>query len=318
LSFNGSNARVTIPHSTSLNLTAGMTFEAWVNPSVSRSAWGDILWKADAIYFLEGTSPSSGRPAAGARSGSGWVDAYGPSALPVNTWTHLAATYDGSFVRLYVNGVQVASAARTGDLATSTLPLFIGGNTYYGYYFAGLIDDVRVYNRALTPAQIQADMNTPVGAPLVTSNGCDLNNDSVVNSADVTLAVDMTIGAIPCTASLLGAGVCNAALVQRVVNGALGDSCGAIVPPPPPPAPRTVTLTWNPSSTTGVVGYNVFRGTVSGGPYTLITPTRVTGTSYVDSSVVNGQTYYYVVTAVDSSNNQSVYSNQASAAVPSS
>jgi len=60
-----------------------------------------------------------------------------------------------------VNGVQVASGARSGPLAPSTHPLQIGGDSIYGQYFAGLIDDVRVYNVALTPAQIQADMNTP-------------------------------------------------------------------------------------------------------------------------------------------------------------
>lgn len=316
LSFNGTNALVSIPSSASLNLTTGMTLEAWVNPSVSRSSWGDIVWKADALYFLEGTSTNGGRPAAGAKNASGtWTDAYGPSALPVNTWTHLAATYDGSFVRLYVNGVEVAAAARTGNLLASTQPLFIGGNTIYGYYFAGMIDDVRVYNRALTQTEIQNDMNRPVGGAAPPSS-CDLNGDSVVNSADVTLAVDMTIGAAPCTATLVGANVCNAALVQQVVNGALGGPCGTAGTPPP--VARTVTLTWTASVSSGVAGYRVFRGTVSGGPYTQITSSPVSGVSYVDSTVESGRTYYYVVTAVDAAGNQSVYSNQATAVVPAS
>jgi len=60
-----------------------------------------------------------------------------------------------------VNGTQASSVARTGPLTTSTNPLQIGGDSLYGQYFAGLIDDVRVYNMALTAAQIQADMNTP-------------------------------------------------------------------------------------------------------------------------------------------------------------
>ena len=74
----------------------------------------------------------------------------------------MAATYDGAFLRLYVNGVQVTSVARTGTLATSSNTLNIGGDTFYNQYFAGRIDDVRVYNTALTAAQIQTDMNTPV------------------------------------------------------------------------------------------------------------------------------------------------------------
>ena len=70
-------------------------------------------------------------------------------------------TYDGSAVRLYVNGTQVASTAKTGNIATSTNPLTLGSDAIYGQYFAGLIDNVRVYNTALTAAQIQTDMTTP-------------------------------------------------------------------------------------------------------------------------------------------------------------
>src|SRR5262249_39281334 len=66
--------------------------------------------------------------------------------------------------RLYVNGTLVASQARTGAIATSTNPLTIGGDSIYGQNFAGLIDEVRVYNVALSAAQIQSDMNTPVAA----------------------------------------------------------------------------------------------------------------------------------------------------------
>ena len=89
----------------------------------------------------------------------------GPNALTANTWAHLAATYDGATVRLYVNGVQVASRAQTGAIATSTNPLQIGGDSIYGQYFAGRIDEVRIYNRALSVAEIQSDMNTPLITP---------------------------------------------------------------------------------------------------------------------------------------------------------
>src|SRR6185295_11995350 len=86
-----------------------------------------------------------------------------PSAIPLNTWTHLAQTYDGSTIRLYVNGTQVASAARTGALQTTTSPLWIGGNNPYGEYFQGRIDDARVYSRALSASEIVTDMSLPVG-----------------------------------------------------------------------------------------------------------------------------------------------------------
>jgi len=75
----------------------------------------------------------------------------------------LAVTYDGAALRLYVNGVLVSSLAVTGTLPTSTNPLQIGGDRFYGQFFQGMIDEVRIYNRALTQAEIQSDMATPVG-----------------------------------------------------------------------------------------------------------------------------------------------------------
>ncbi len=78
---------------------------------------------------------------------------------------------------------------------------------------------------------------------------------------------------------------------------------------------HTATLNWT-ASTSTVIGYNVYRGTVAGGPYTLVNSSIVGGTQYIDSSILAGQTYYYVATAVASGNVESTYSNQVTAAVP--
>jgi hypothetical protein len=78
---------------------------------------------------------------------------------------------------------------------------------------------------------------------------------------------------------------------------------------------HTVSLSWV-ASTSTVVGYNVYRGTQSGGPYAVLNSAADAATTYTDSTVQAGQTYYYVVTAVDSSGNESVNSNQAQAVVP--
>src|SRR5439155_7658459 len=96
----------------------------------------------------------------------------GPTALPVNAWTHLAGTFDGTTVRLYVNGVEVASQAQATSLVNTAETLQIGADKFAGENFAGRIDEVRIYNRALSPAEIQADMAVgvdggggPSGAP---------------------------------------------------------------------------------------------------------------------------------------------------------
>lgn len=82
--------------------------------------------------------------------------------------------------------------------------------------------------------------------------------------------------------------------------------------PPPPPS---VTLSWD-GSPPPVSGYNVFRGTVSGGPYSQLNSTLDPATAYTDTTVVSGQVYYYVTTAVNSSGEQSTYSNQVTAIIP--
>jgi fibronectin type 3 domain-containing protein len=161
LVFNGTSARVTINNSTSLQLTTAMTLEAWVNPAVANGSWSDVIYKGDDNYYLEGTSTNGGRPGGGGTFVSSPI--YGTAALPANTWSHLAMTYDKTTLRFYVNGVQASSVAATANLATSTNPVQIGGDSLYGQFFNGRIDEVRVYSRALTQAEIQTDMNTAVG-----------------------------------------------------------------------------------------------------------------------------------------------------------
>jgi hypothetical protein len=79
---------------------------------------------------------------------------------------------------------------------------------------------------------------------------------------------------------------------------------------------HTVDLSWNASTSTSITGYNVYRGTVSGGPYSKINSVLDPSMSYGDSTVQSGQAYYYVTTAVDSAGVESSYSNQVQVGVP--
>jgi hypothetical protein len=122
---------------------------------------------AQALY----ASTDNNRPSAHVYA-TGDHELRGPVAIPVGAWTHLATTYNGSTLTLFVNGVSVATQAATGSIASNTGPLRIGGNAIWGEYFNGLIDEVRVYSRALSASEIQGDMDRSVtpdtSAPTIT------------------------------------------------------------------------------------------------------------------------------------------------------
>jgi hypothetical protein len=171
LSFNGTSTRVNIADSASLDLTNGMTLEAWVNPSALGTVWRTVVMKeqppSDLTYALYANTDTT-RPTGHVFTGGGETILRGTAALPLNAWTHLATTFDGSTLKLYVNGTQVSSVTVAGPIVQTTGSLRIGGNTIWSEWFKGLIDDVRVYNRALTASELQTDMATPVAAPVFT------------------------------------------------------------------------------------------------------------------------------------------------------
>ena len=79
---------------------------------------------------------------------------------------------------------------------------------------------------------------------------------------------------------------------------------------------HSVSLTWTASTSTDVVGYYVLRSATSGGPYVQLNSTPAAGVSYTDTTVLGGQTYYYVCKAVDNNNDLSDNSNEAQVIVP--
>jgi hypothetical protein len=180
LSFDGVASIVNVAHSASLALTTGMTLEAWVNPSANagvapNAGWRTVILKergadglAYALYGNDGDMNPS-RPAGYVHNGAdGGTDkeATAAPALPIGVWSHVAVTFDSASIRLYVNGVLRNTLAAPGAIGASASPLRIGGNNVFSApgteFFAGLIDEVRVYNRALGAAEITTDMNTPI------------------------------------------------------------------------------------------------------------------------------------------------------------
>ena len=158
LTFNG-HSWITINDAASLQLSDAMTLEAWVYPTATLNDWTDVIMKEQAsgvTYYLTASS-QWGTPVGGVNIG-GEQMVRGTAPLSLNAWSHLAVTHDGSMQRLYVNGVLVSSIAHAGSIDSIPGPLRIGGNSLWGEYFAGMIDEVRIYSRALSAAEIQIDM----------------------------------------------------------------------------------------------------------------------------------------------------------------
>ena len=163
LTFDGVNDWVTVPDSASLDLTNRATLEAWVHPTALGSAWRTAVLKEQTgqlVYALYANN-DAGRPT-GHLFTSSDLFTNGTAALPLNAWSHLAMTWDGATQRLFVNSVQVGSRTVGGALVNSTAPLRFGGNGVWAEWFAGRIDEVRIYGRALSQAELQTDMTTPV------------------------------------------------------------------------------------------------------------------------------------------------------------
>lgn len=143
----------------------------------------------------------------------------------------------------------------------------------------------------------------PATTTSTSSNACDVNKDGTANVLDVQVAADNYVS---CPSSSFQT------FYSQVITGVL-SSC------PVSSGLHTVSLSWTASTTSGV-SYNVYRATTSGG-YNYSAPLNsspIAGTSFSDCTVTLGQTYFYVVRAVDGSGNQSGNSSEITAAVPSS
>lgn len=165
LGFDGADDFAIVGHDDALNLTGGMTLEAWVKP-VGSGTVGTILAKASssvlASYGL--TLSAAGRAVLGLYDNSGgtFVDLETSAGLDTNVWTHVAATYDTVTACILVNGLIDASVSATGVVRVSTLSPLVVGSIIGVNAFSGQIDEVRVWDHARSETQIQNSMGTKI------------------------------------------------------------------------------------------------------------------------------------------------------------
>ncbi len=170
LSFNGSSSYVDLGNPTLLQITGSMTWSAWIKASADPSDDGQIMSKSnDSSGWQFKTSPDTGPHTFGIGVSGALNDRtqrYSTTVRLLNVWYHVAGVYDATArtLDIYVNGVRdngVLIGTVPSAQLNSSVNVNIGRRTG-GYYFAGVIDEVRIYNRVLTQAEIQADMNSPI------------------------------------------------------------------------------------------------------------------------------------------------------------
>jgi subtilisin-like proprotein convertase family protein len=161
-SFNGSSS-ITIPASPTTDITGSFTVEAWINPTTT--ALQNIMAKGTTRYDFRISSSAPGGRIAIRTNGSTRLTAKVTSSIVPNTWTHVAATYDmgTNTFSLFINGVLDTSNVVAGAAPTSAVETVQIGNGGNGF-FTGMIDEVRIWNRALTAAELTNNMFVSLGA----------------------------------------------------------------------------------------------------------------------------------------------------------
>lgn len=292
LNFDGSNDFVNLstPISTALNGSTALTLEAWINPS-ALNGWNNIITDYDGTYHKFLLRVRNNNNIQFWLNGTVLNSAF---TVPLNTWTHIAAVYDGANMYVYANGVLIASQAATVSLpATSNqvnIGARIGSNTEN---FTGNIEDVRVWSNARTAEQISGSMNCELQgsesgllAYYKFNQGVDQANNSVETTLTATTGPNGTLTnfALNGTTSNWLAGspvatgsiVPSSATVSTPVFYAQGDTASAL------------------TATTGANGTGLFwYTTATGGTGSATAPTPSTAsvgsTSYwVSSTNANG------------------------------
>jgi hypothetical protein len=163
--FNGDNtSTVTVPDSGSLRASNALTIDAWINPSAAsgdiayRGCFGNGNCQPYGLLFT-GFTQTSGRVVLSLGNETTFERLTSGTPIPFNTYTHVTGTYDGTTMRLYINGVfDISKTTTIGTLnQSSTLPLFIGQGA--DGVFSGAIDELEIFKRALSSAEIYAIYN---------------------------------------------------------------------------------------------------------------------------------------------------------------
>ncbi len=180
--FDSQDDYISISNEDQFDFRDAVTVSAWINPVSVDKNWMAIVTKGDSAWRLSFFQKQR-RIHFAVTGPPEYYSIESQTQIPTGNWTHVCGTYDGRYMRVYVNGIEdPASPVRfEGDITTNDRNVFIGENSEKpGRVFNGMIDDVRIYNYALSADQVRRlQCEYPSKA--------DINNDCRVDMRDLAI-----------------------------------------------------------------------------------------------------------------------------------
>jgi hypothetical protein len=289
LSFNGNNSVVRVSDNTALRIPVNLTLEAWIKPTAATGSQG-VVGKNQ--YEISVLPLGSGFKASFQIAVGGQWRFADSGQLAFNQWYHVAGTYDGANMRLFVNGSLVATTPSTGNIDQTSKSLYIGSADGSGDIFTGKIDEVRVSNVIRYTTSFTAP-GAPFGADTNTKGLWHLDEGSGTTTADSSgnnFSGTLVNGPTWTTDSPFTAPDTTPPVISNVTaTNVLSTSA-------------TITWTTNEAATSQVE----FGTTTGYGTTTPLDPSMVTSHSISISGLTATTQYHYRVTSKDAAGNQTI------------
>jgi hypothetical protein len=173
LNFDGIDDYVTIPVKPELNIANAITIEAWIYPTKGGNNTQDIITKATSVnsgYILR-TSKGWSNLVFRMRPNGGMFIELVVNYNLLNAWHHVAATYDGYKMKIYIDGVLMGQRDFAGQISVNNNPLTLGNQVGFPTFYGGSLDEVRIWNRALSQCEILNNMNCQLANTPSQQNG---------------------------------------------------------------------------------------------------------------------------------------------------
>ncbi len=240
LNFDGVNDQMIVGSDTALNLNTQITIESWIKPDLTNTRNVQSVISKSSIsqntgYIFPRTDDNWNKLFFYINFNNiGWVKLGVPFAAYRNSWTHVAATYDGAFMRIFINGSPAGELAVAGTISVNTNPLTVGYHNGFenqlSEYYAGSIDEIRIWRRALPQCEIQNNMTCELAAAgqtgLVSYFKLNQGTAGILNLLTTTVTSSLTGRANATLNNFLLDG-----LTSNWIQGIASGTCSVFVPP---------------------------------------------------------------------------------------